>query len=188
MPKGINRGQSCLESVEGAKGSYHPLPHSEHLPRARERISEEREGKRKAATTAAEVDPQLQGLRLTMSRGKGTWVDRKQLNPVTIQDPYPTPTLPYREREWQAGAPETGFGGVESSLFFRETHRSISRTILLLPSAGIILPLAQTQVSLVVSLDGGVRTGFNLSLNGKWPSFSLRYFSYIPLPREMGTT
>lgn len=83
MPKGINGGQSCLESVEGAKGSYHPLPHSEHLPRARERISEEREGKRKAATTAAEVDPQLQGLRLTTSRGKGTWVDRKQLNPVT---------------------------------------------------------------------------------------------------------
>lgn len=47
-----------------------------------------------------------------------------------------------------------------------ETHRSISRTILLLPSAGIILPLAQTQVSLVVPLDGGVRTEFNLSL--KW--------------------
>lgn len=82
----------------------------------------------------------------------------------------------------------SGFGGVESSLFFMETHRSISRTILLLPSEGIILPLAQTQVSLVVPLDGGVRTGFNLSLNGKWLSFSLRYLTYIPLPREMAAT
>lgn len=36
----------------------------------------------------------------------------------------------------------------------------------------------------MLPLDGGVRTGFNLSLNGKWPSFSLHHLSYTTTSKK----
>ena len=84
---------------------------------------------------------------------------------------------PYRERMWQAGAHQRrDMKELREHLRFCASSRSSLRLILLLPPTGAILPMADPVF--VFPPAGGVRNGFSLLLNGKWPPLRAHYISY----------
>lgn len=123
-------------------------------------------------------------------RGRGAEEDRKQLKPITTQDPYSTePCLTERECVWAAGRgpSETGFGGAEKELLCLpgQAPRSHFRLNLLLPLASAILPSADPGVPCFPS-GRGVRNRFHLSLKAKWPPFSRHCNSHATTPKGVG--